>query len=192
MRARFNGISVVTIKRKIMQTTEQWMNKILSSTDELNHWLQRQYVGECLAAKRISELQIDEDVPQQYAYTLTEIAHQEYNHSEWVKQLLIDRDIPIPEVTDEGVRYWKAVLPEAITFEDLAAAGHHAEAMRLVRIRVLASNPQVPDDIRAVFQRILPDEEWHEKAFAQMSNEDSIAHMQQYHEAGLQLLGLEV
>lgn len=38
----------------------------------------------------------------------------------------------------------------------------------------------------------LSDEEWHEKAFAQMSSDASLTHMKQFHEAGLQLLGLEV
>lgn len=175
-----------------MQTTEQWMEKILSSRAELYHWLERQYIGECLAAKRIAELQLDSNVPPQYAYTLTEISLQEHNHSEWVKQLLENRNLPIPDVTDDGVRYWKVILPEAKTFEDLMAAGHHAEAMRLHRIRALADCDRIDADIRDVFQKILLDEEWHEKAFAQMSSDASLTHMKQFHEAGLQLLGLEV
>lgn len=175
-----------------MQTTEQWLDKIKSSDDELTHWLKRQYIGEELAAERIALLQFDSSISPENAYTLATISLQESTHAEWVKSLLVSRGIDIPSVTNEGVRYWNVVIPAASDFEKIAAAGHHAETMRLVRIRALAADPDIASDIRDVFSRILPDEEWHAKVFAGMSNDSAIAFMEQYHEAGLEILGLEV
>ena len=67
-----------------------------------------------------------------------------------------------------------------------------AEGMRLVRIRALAESDKVDKDIRNVFRKILPDEEFHEKAFGAMSDDEAIKYMQDKHEAGLDMLGLEI
>ena len=64
--------------------------------------------------------------------------------------------------------------------------------MRLHRIRALAESDQVDSDIREVFARILPDEEYHEKAFGAMTDQESIDFMRDKHLAGLELLGLEI
>ena len=106
--------------------------------------------------------------------------------------MLVTRDIQIPVIEHAEDRYWKPILSELDTFEKTAAAGHHAEGMRLVRIRALADSDKVDNDIREVFRKILPDEEFHEVAFGKMSNDEAIKHMQDKHEAGLELLGLEI
>lgn len=91
--------------------TQQWLDKVTSSKEELHHWLERQYIGEMTAA---------------------------------------------------------------------------------LRIRALADSDKVDADIREVFRKILPDEEFHEKAFGAMSDDESIEFMREKHEAGLDLLGLEI
>ncbi|KAI9549432.1 hypothetical protein GHT06_001832 [Daphnia sinensis] len=120
---------------------------------------------------------------------IEKIASDEEKHSEWVKQLLVNRNIEIPSTDDAEKRYWSKIGLEDLSFEDTAAAGHHAEHMRLVRIRALADSEKVDNDIREVFGKILPDEEFHEKAFKIMATEESIKKMLDKHEAGMQSLG---
>jgi rubrerythrin len=172
--------------------TQEWLDKVTSSKEELHHWLERQYIGEVTAAKRIGELA--QEAPIKFRAVLAKIAADELQHAMWVFGLLAVRGIDIPKVEDAQAedRYWKPILGELDTFEKTAAAGHHAEGMRLHRIRALSESDQVDSDIREVFARILPDEEYHEKAFGAMTDQESIDFMRDKHLAGLELLGLEI
>ena len=172
--------------------TKEWLSKI-SDKAELQHWLTRQYIGEITAARRIKNLA--ETAPEKYREILLKIAKDELQHSNWVMELLVTRNIPVPTVSDmidAENRYWKPILKEVRSFDEITAAGHHAEGMRLVRIRALASCDKIDEDIRSVFQKILPDEEMHERAFKAMSSKEAVDTMREYHEAGLDLLGLEI
>jgi rubrerythrin len=62
--------------------------------------------------------------------------------------------------------------------------------MRLERIRAIASDCDAPEDIRAVFQRILPQEEFHARAFRKMTSEDVYQNTTDAHELGRIALGL--
>ena len=170
--------------------TQQWLDKITSSNDKLHHWLERQFIGEITAAKRIRKLA--ETAPEKFKPVINRIADDEALHAFWVGELLVARNIQIPVVEHPEDRYWKPILSETDTFEKTAAAGHHAEGMRLVRIRALAQSDKVDADIREVFAKILPDEEFHERAFGAMTDQDSIEFMRDKHHAGLELLGLEI
>jgi rubrerythrin len=173
-----------------MKTTQQWLSEVKASPDKLTHWLQRQYIGEALAAERIQSLA---DVTNnRNKHLLERIAHDEVKHCEWVAELLTARGIKLPVATYEGMRYWEPILQNLHTFSEIAGAGHHAEAMRLVRIKALASDIDIDEDIRNVFAKILPDEEMHSKAFASMSTADAIETTRLLHSAGLDLLGLEM
>lgn len=173
-----------------MKNTTQWLNEIKASPEKLNNWLERQYIGEALAAQRIQSLADVTD--NRYGMILTKIAHDEARHCAWVAGLLTSRGIPLPEISYDNTRYWKPILDNLHTFSEIAGAGHHAEAMRLVRIRALAEDNEIPSDIRQVFKDILPDEEMHTKAFESMSTEEAINSTRELHKAGLDLLGLEV
>ena len=170
--------------------TEQWLDKVTSSKAELHHWLERQYIGEMTAATRIHKLA--SEAPEKFKPVLSKIALDEAVHACWVMDLLVNRGINVPTIDHAEDRYWKPILSELDTFEKTAAAGHHAEGMRLVRIRALAESDKVDEDIRNVFRKILPDEEFHEKAFGKMSDSESINYMQDKHQAGLDMLGLEI
>jgi rubrerythrin len=172
--------------------TQEWLNKI-SDKAELQHWLTRQYIGEITAARRIKNLA--DSAPEKYRGVLSKIANDELQHSNWVMELLVARNIPVPsasDMVDAEDRYWKPILKEVRTFDEITAAGHHAEGMRLVRIRALTACDKIDEDIRSVFQKILPDEEMHERAFKAMSSKEAVDTMSDCHEAGLELLGLEI
>jgi len=170
--------------------TQQWLDKVTSSKQALHHWLERQFIGEITAAKRIRKLA--DEAPTKFKPVINRIADDEALHAFWVGELLVTRGIAVPAIEHSEDRYWKPILSELDTFEKTAAAGHHAEGMRLVRIRALADSDKVDSDIREVFRKILPDEEFHEKAFGAMSNDEAIKHMQDKHDAGLEMLGLEI
>ena len=173
-----------------MTTTQQWLDRILSSESELHHWLERQFIGELTAAKRIRKLA--DEAPDKFKPVINRIADDEAQHAFWVGELLIARGIAVPAIEHAEDRYWKPILSELDSFEKTAAAGHHAEGMRLIRIRALASDERVDSDIRQVFAKILPDEEFHERAFGAMTSADQIEATRGLHELGLERLGLEV
>ena len=174
-----------------MKTTQEWISEVKSNPEKMRNWLIRQYVGEALAAERIKSLVDCTDSPR-FKTVLERIASDERKHTEWVGDLLKVRGINIPEPTYEGTRYWQPILDNLHTFAEIAGAGHHAETMRLIRIRALADDMDFDEDIRNVFSKILPDEEFHAKAFAALSNEEAIEKTRTLHNAGLELLGLEV
>ena len=171
-------------------TVQDWVSSVKLSSDKLHHWLSRQYIGETLAADRIQALA---DIsPENQQPVLRRIADDEAKHASWVRDLLVQRGILIPEATYDGTRYWGPILKNGMSASQLMAAGAHAEAMRLHRIRALAADTDIDQDIRDVFQRILPDEEFHAKAFAHMAGADAVAQAEADHQAGLVALGLEL
>ena len=175
-----------------MKTPEMWLEEVLASADKLDDWLVRQYIGEKLAAERIAELSMSKDLSEDAQIDILSIALDERTHAAWIKALLQHRALPIPDVSMEKDRYWKEVLPNALTLDQKLAAGYHAETMRLHRIRLLASDKRVPGLISQIFRAILADEERHAEVFARYASVEAIAEMAEHHEAGLSALGLEI
>lgn len=173
------------------KTTAQWLHEVKTVPGKLQQWLERQYVGEALAAQRILALANQTMMPYKRYVLLNRIAIDEIKHTGWIAGLLEARGIPLPEVTLDGTRYWEPILDHLHTFEEIAGAGHHAETMRLIRIKMLAEDPEIDADIRNVFAQILPDEEFHAAAFAKLSTPEDIEKTRVLHEQGLDLLGLE-
>ena len=107
------------------------------------------------------------------------------------KQLLIDRDIT-PEILKKEERYWNEVLPKVLeenTFTYFCAVGHLAETMRLDRIQLLATDERFTD-IAKVFSDIYPDELFHARAFKEMSTDEDIEKARQFHNIGMNAIGL--
>ena len=175
-----------------MKTTAEWLHEIKTVPGKMEAWLERQYIGEMIAAHRIGLLASSLPYIAPAHWVLAKIAQDEADHAAWVSGLLLNRGMDLPVVTDDGVRYWEPILGVPETFEEICAAGHHAEEMRLVRIRALVEDQDLPLDIRDVFARILTDEEFHASAFETLSTPEAIERMRPYHEAGLEALGLAI
>lgn len=62
--------------------------------------------------------------------------------------------------------------------------------MRLERIRAIVESPRTPWDVREVFARILPEEEFHARAFAAMADWKGLVRTEEFHERGAAALGL--
>ncbi len=172
-----------------MKTTQQWWNEVKSSEPKLHAWLKRQYVGELAAVNLLSELLIrfGSDMSTKEWETIHKIMMQEAVHGHWMKLLLDARGLKPEKSASAERRYWKEVLPAVDSFEKAVAAGYHAENMRLVRIRAIAADLEAPADIREMFERILPHEEWHEEAFAEMMKGTKLT---EFHAKGLKSLNL--
>lgn len=172
-----------------MHTSIEWWNAVKAEPVRLHRWLQRQYVGELAAVSLLSELLIrfgGEATDAEWR-TVHKIMVQEANHARWIKGLLDARGITPEPFAAADQRYWAEVLPAIHSFAEATAAGFHAEHMRLQRIRAIAWDADAPEDVREVFQRILPQEEFHERAFDAMRSGRA---MTRYHEAGLRALDL--
>jgi rubrerythrin len=172
-----------------MKTTHEWWTETKADEQKLNHWLRRQYVGEMAAVNLLSHLLI------RFGYQMSDrewenvhkVMTQEAVHARWVKHLLDARGLkPEPEASAER-KYWNEVVPAVDSFAKGAAAGYHAEQMRLIRIREIAQDMDAPRDIRETFVKILPHEEWHEEVFSEMMGKTDIT---EFHERGLEALNL--
>lgn len=189
-----------------MKTTSQWIEEILAESAKFEHWLKRQYIGEKLAAERLSvlvEYTKTTNAPYVVTNLLTAIAKDEANHAVWIEELLNIHNIPIPEVSYDNTRYWAGTLGEDAPLDKLIAAaednwlglmalGHHVETMRLARIQAIVDDERFPIGVRTTFQWILKDETRHAQWFKLLSSSDEIRAQKFTHERGLELLGLEV
>jgi tRNA isopentenyl-2-thiomethyl-A-37 hydroxylase MiaE len=175
-------------------TPQQWWDKTKNDPVRLADWLKRQYRGEITAAKRILRYaaeyadQIDPYTVQQ----LGKLASDELRHAQIVKGLMDSRSIkPMPQDEAED-RYWKKVLPSIASLDTFFAVGAHAEAMRLERIKVIYQDSTAPYDIVNAFGLIYRDEMWHAEFFRGKASESALKETEKDHEAGLQVLGLEI
>lgn len=171
------------------KTSLEWWNEVRKDSNKLIDWLKSQYHGEATAAKRIREFSDKFCQDPQHKKTLALIAHQEETHATWVGELLISRGMA-PEILAKQARYWNVTLPDISDFEHGSAVAAHAEEMRLHRIRIIVEHPETPEDIRAVFARILPEEMFHQRAFASMAGTDALENTRSKHHAGMNALGL--
>lgn len=172
-----------------MRTTEQWWKEVSADPAKMVEWLKAQYHGEVTAEKRIRDLIPQYGICGKKADLLNKIADDEGRHALWVKGLLDSRGIPA-EALQKEERYWGQTLPTSpVTFEAICAVGYHAEVMRLDRIELLAADMRFAD-IAEVFTRILPDEQFHAKAFGSLSTPEDIEAARQGHADGLNALGL--
>lgn len=176
-----------------MRTSVQWWNEVKADPARMEDWLIKQWRGEVTATNRIKRL-ADQFVADdsREAKILNVIADQELTHAGWIGDLLISRGIPIDitEIDRAESRYWAETLPGIKDFQTGTAVAAHAEGMRLERIRAIVADEESPIDIREVFVKILKDEEWHERAFTELSTEAAMDATKDNHNLGLEALGL--
>lgn len=172
------------------RTSEEWWSVTKRNEAALHAWLYDQYRGEVTAAGRIEALRDAFTTPASRPHrVLTAVAGQERKHAEWVAELLRARGLDV-HVEPVEERYWKRTVPEVVDLATGAAIGAHAERMRLERIVVIASDPDVDDDIRSAFRRILPEERFHERAFRGLASAAALESTAGAHELARRALGL--
>lgn len=94
------------------------------------------------------------------------------------------------KILDKESRYWNKTIPSIDSFESGAAVAAHAEEMRLERIKIIASDDSVDNDIRETFKRILIDEVFHARAFRSMAGDKSFTEATENHKQGMIEIGL--
>lgn len=167
-----------------------WWRNVRDNQERFCGWLLDQYRGEASAAIRIEQLRDSFAEVSSKAYRLLSvIASQERQHASWVLSLLEARGLH-PEKNPPKERYWEKTLPGISDLETGCAVGAHAERMRLARIEAIANDPAAPSDVREVFQKILPQERFHERAFRSLATPEALSATQDAHDLGLKALGL--
>ncbi len=173
-----------------LRDSRAWWEAVKQDPAALTGWLLDQYRGEATAAGRIEMLRDAFAEPGSRAHTtLGVIAAQERRHAVWVGDLLTARGIE-PRIGVKRERYWKETLGAIRDLATGCAVGAHSERMRLERIEVIAADPEAPEDVRAVFQRILPEERVHARAFAELAGREALAATREAHDLGRRALGL--
>lgn len=178
-----------------------WWDAVKADPEKLQRWLISQWRGEHTAATRIRELILSHNPPvpaeqaERWIATVERIACQEEQHARWVAELLRTRGVDVetlPPHPEAKSRYWEKTHPISDWATGCAVAAH-AEAMRLARIRAICHDLTLPPDladVRGVFGRILPEEEFHEQAFSEFTTDAARRATQPGHEAGMAALGL--
>jgi hypothetical protein len=170
--------------------SQTWWQTVKADPAAFNRWLHDQYRGERSAAERIELLRDRFAARGSRAFhVLSVIAAQERRHAHWIGGLLAARGEPI-EPSHKADRYWQRTLPGIRDLETGAAVGAHAEAMRLERIAAIAGDESAPADVRAVFRRILPQEQFHQRAFAGLATPEALEATRAAHQLGRAALGL--
>ena len=173
------------------KTSEQWWNEVKNNEILFTEWLKKQYHGELSAAYRISALwnKIGGGTYQEDKIIDT-IIKQEETHAEWIKSLLISRNIKAEYLIDHKARYWDIALKDITNIQELAAIAAHAEEMRLERIKTICADEDAPEDVSEVFQKILKDEEFHAQAFKEITTTEEYEKRKENHKAGAEAIGL--
>jgi len=172
----------------LARTSEEWWQQTIADEEATIHWLQNQYHGEATAVERIREFSNDfVERDSKNARILDIIANQETNHAAWMGELLVARGVE-PVLLNKVDRYWSVNAPRIDSFENGAAVAAHTERMRLERLCVIAADVTAPADIRTTFERIVPQERFHERAFRKMAGEDAMLHTLDDHQRGRALL----
>lgn len=173
-----------------LRDSQGWWEAVKRDERAFGAWLLDQYRGEATAAGRIEMLRDAFAEPGSKAHRLLGvIAAQERRHAVWVGDLLAARGVT-PAIGVKRERYWRETLGEIRDLETGCAIGAHAERMRLERIEVITRDPEAPADVRAVFQRILPEERFHARAFAELAGGEALEATRGAHELGRRALGL--
>ncbi|MBL8681154.1 MAG: ferritin-like domain-containing protein [Myxococcales bacterium] len=170
--------------------SKTWWREIRDDAPRFARWLLDQLRGERTASERILALRDEHATSNPRAFRLlTVIAAQERDHASWVEGLLRARGID-PATPDTQERYWPHTIKMIDDLETGCAVGAHAEAMRLERIEAIVEDDSAPEDVRAVFAKILPQERFHERAFRSLATEDALEKTRDAHELGRLALGL--
>lgn len=181
-----------TTPEALSESSRRWWESVKADPAKFNDWLADQYHGEATAAGRIVQFaETYGEGRDRQVRILKVIAGQEEQHAAWIAELLEARGLK-PQLLEKTERYWDETLPGIDSFETGAAVGAHAEEMRLARIRVICADAEAPADVREVFARILKEEEFHARAFAEMAGADAYEKTAGNHEAGLKALGLTI
>lgn len=173
---------------KELRTPQQWWDSVKRDPAAITAWLKNQYHGEATACDRINEFS-EKYAPRADKFILDVIARQEAIHADWIGELLLARGVT-PEILDKEERYWDKTLPDIHSWESGCAVAAQAEMMRLERIRVIVEDRDTPEDIRKVFERILPQEEFHERAFFSFTTLEALAKTSANQVKGIEALGL--
>lgn len=181
--------AVVVNAPTVARTSRAWWDEIKRDDVRLLAWLRKQHHGEATAAERIRRYCVDAlDSLDPRRRILLTIAEQEDAHAAWIAELLRARgEAPAPVAHPE--RYWRHALAALSSFDDAAGAAYHAEAMRLERIEVIATDPDAPSDLRATFARILRDERFHARAFRRLASGAAIERTRGAHQVGAHAIG---
>lgn len=173
-----------------LRDSRAWWAEMKSNPARFRAWLYDQYRGEATASGRIELLRDAFAEPGSRAHKiLSVIAGQERRHATWVAELLRARGLE-PTVGAKRERYWDHTLPMVRDLRTGCAIGAHSERMRLARIEAIVEDDGSPADVREVFRKILPEERFHARAFAELAGSDALAETQDAHELGRIALGL--
>lgn len=181
---------VDTDSERLPRDSRAWWEGVKRDPARMVAWLLDQFRGEATAAGRIEMLRDAHARSGTRAHrVLGVIAAQERRHAVWVGDLLTARGVA-PKVAPKRERYWRPTLEAIRDLETGCAIGAHAERMRLERIEVIVADAAAPPDVRAVFQRILPEERFHARAFAELAGDRALEDTKAAHVIGRHALGL--
>lgn len=170
--------------------TKAWWERVLDE-GRLDAWLKRLHQAETQGAERFQDL-IERWKPEGEALDiLFDITLDEVVHGGLVSINLDMREVEVPAGYPSGPeRYWDAVYAGVVDLETACAAAAFGEVLALNRFRVLIAHPRTPEDVRALAECILPDEERHARELRRLAGKRGMDRIRPCHRAGMAALGL--
>jgi hypothetical protein len=161
--------------------TQAWWLRCLADPVKLTAWLQKLQRTELGGYNDHVEFMSHNKVSDRERQILTNIAHDELNHSKLLVDLFADRKIA---VVPDGVQstYWDEVLGSVNSVPEYCAANYYGEALAAWRFEVIAEMPETPADIREFIWRALPDEIFHRETLRRLAGEVALGVVGAVHE----------
>lgn len=161
--------------------TQAWWLRCLADPIKLTAWLQKLQRTELGGYNDHMDFMSHNSVSDRERQILTNIAHDELNHSAMLVDLFADRKIL---VVSDGVQstYWDEVLSSVNSVPEYCAANYYGEALAAWRFEVIAEMPETPADIREFIRRALPDEIFHRETLRRLAGEGALITVGVVHE----------
>lgn len=172
---------------------EAWWRQTLANPEKLFAWLHRLYDTERKAYQRFVDFADEycQNDPH-YHRVFTTIAEQEAEHANILQALLEKYGEQVDPEKRYSERYWNAMSQCIVSRETAAGVGFFAEDLSLQRMLVIIAAEETPDDLRALFERLHYDEQFHVNALKKIAGVHGITGVTECHSRGLDALGLKI
>lgn len=164
-----------------IEFTKAWWERTVNDPAKLTKWLQKLQRTELSGYHDHVVFMAQNEVSDRERLILTNIANDEFKHSDLLIELFESRKIPVNPESDPST-YWDDVLSNVSSTAEYCAANYFGEALASYRFEIILGMPQTPSDIREVIGKVLPDEIFHRETLMRLAGEEAIEKIKVFHE----------
>ncbi len=165
--------------------TTAWWSRLVPDEAALTKWLQKLEVTERDGqARNIAANEQWNPAGPEYRSVAERILLQtgddEARHADMIVDVLRARGLG-PSGNPPSSIYWARMETHITSLESCCAVFALGERLAAERFQIIVDHPDTPDDIRALVSLILPDENYHTKAYQRLAGQVEIDKMMEHH-----------